>query len=68
MVPLWPWPRVVRVLAVPAGLGWPKAWPWAWEAGLGPGSPIAMGCSEARVNSEVFLFPLYEFKSNPIQF
>jgi hypothetical protein len=34
----------------------PKAWPWAWQAGLGPVSPVAMGCNAAQVNSEVFFF------------
>jgi hypothetical protein len=56
----------VRTLAVPAGLGQQKA----WQAGLGPISPVAMGRSAALVNSEIFLFSfeLIQTQSNPIQF
>jgi hypothetical protein len=51
-------PRAVCVLAVPTGLAGPKAGLWAWQARLGPISPVVVGGSAAQVNSDVFLFLL----------
>jgi hypothetical protein len=61
--------RMPCALAVPAGLGRTEAWSWAWQARLGPVSPVALGYSAAWVNSDFFfIFVLIQIKSNPIQF
>jgi hypothetical protein len=51
MVPLWPQPRVVTVRRAHARRahwhGSAKGLAWAWQARLGPGSPVAVGYNEA---------------------
>jgi hypothetical protein len=73
-VPLWPRPRMLTVQCARAGcaqLAWPNQRPevWAWQAGLGPVSPVAVGGIATRVSSEVFLFSfgLIQIKSNQIK-
>jgi hypothetical protein len=56
------WPCAKRALAMPTGLGRPKAWPLASQAGLGLVNPVAVGLVR------FFFFSLDYFKSNEIQF
>jgi hypothetical protein len=71
MVPLWPQPCVVttpHAHAECAPLAWAGQRPGHGpsKVSLGQGDPVPVGCSEDRVNSDVFLF--LWINSNQVQF